>query len=196
MWFTGGDHRFEPPPSSAISVKLRTPRLQLGYGDGDVDGGWDAGADDPAAWSSGALPSRTFSDSIPAATERPDDNTRVTAAHDAAYISTDVREWLGGLGVSVPGALGSRYSSAVGSPTAKGERAAAVRALSPLSSPSRQTVRGSASRSTFITHAEAAAAAAAAGKVGVLGAHAGAMLPPPPRAPRPAPIAYPSHLNY
>ena len=50
MWFTGGDHRFEPPPSSAISVKLRTPRLQLRYGDDDVDGALDAGVTiDPAA---------------------------------------------------------------------------------------------------------------------------------------------------
>jgi hypothetical protein len=60
MWFTGGDHRIEPPapPSSAISVKLRTPRLQLGYG--DVDGRTlDAGVDDPAAWSSDALPGRS-----------------------------------------------------------------------------------------------------------------------------------------
>ena len=50
MWLAGGDHRLEPPPSSAISVKLRTPRLQLRYGDDDVDGALDAGVTiDPAA---------------------------------------------------------------------------------------------------------------------------------------------------
>jgi hypothetical protein len=43
MWLAGGDHRLEPPPSSAISVKLRTPRLQLRYGDDDVNRALDAG---------------------------------------------------------------------------------------------------------------------------------------------------------